>query len=175
MKGYKPRNPERLKRMVALFKQGKTFVEVAKEFGVSHQYVQQVFKKAGIASSDGGNAIRRRMCEQECKYDGCNRLAKTKGYCNKHYQRLRVYGTVTPKRKFVEHDGGCLVDGCTEPFRFGGLCNKHATNFYVNKREGKITDLNDYLKVKKAKALMGKRYAVFTEIRSFMESNKELF
>lgn len=38
----------------------------------------------------------------ECKYDGCIQIAKSRGLCQKHYQRLRKYGNSDPKKKSHE-------------------------------------------------------------------------
>lgn len=176
--GYRPRDPARMEEMMTLFKQGHTYQEIADKFSVSHQCVQQVLRKTGLDGSMGGVAVKPKINSgQLCSVDGCDKEAKTKGFCVMHYSRLRVYGTLEPvfKREFLHHDDKCMVEGCNQPFKSNGLCNKHVTNMYLNKKNGNISDLNDYLKVQKAKRMMGKERVKFEEIRSFMDANQEHF
>lgn len=175
---YSPRQrrelDEREIEMTILYKEGKTLQEIGDLYGITRERVRQLLKRHGITGSDGGLSKRPKQYDKPCKIEGCGRLANgSKGYCVMHYTRIRIHGTPTPKFKyaFQEHEDGCLVEGCQEPFRSNGLCNKHNTNFYYLKRDGKVKDLDDYLKVQKAKQMMGKTYARFTEIREFMESN----
>lgn len=174
---YHPRDPERVGKIISQFKSGVTQQEIANSFNVSRQYVQQVLKRAGLNKFDGGRALRPKKNEGSCKVEGCKKKAKTKGYCGTHYQRIRVHGKeeIVFKNAFHVNDGGCLVDGCELPFTSNGLCNKHRTSFYLNKRNGNVMDLNDFLKVQKAKQMMGKRYALFEEIRKYMSENSEQF
>ncbi|OIB04854.1 hypothetical protein AK95_14660 [Paenibacillus sp. LC231] len=178
--GYRPRDPDRIEKMITLFKQGHTHQEIADKFSVSRQYVQQTLRKTGLDGSMGGAAVKPKINSgQHCRVDGCNQKAKTKGFCVMHYSRLRVYGTLEPvfKREFLHHDDKCMVEGCNQPFKTNGLCNKHATNMFLNKKNGNISDLNDYLKVQKAKSMMGvgRTPVKFEVIRKFMAENKDHF
>jgi hypothetical protein len=38
----------------------------------------------------------------ECKYDGCNQLAKSRGFCQKHYKRLMKHGNSDPRKNSHE-------------------------------------------------------------------------
>jgi hypothetical protein len=38
------------------------------------------------------------MYERDCAASGCDRPAKTLGYCNRHYENLRKYGDPIPRR-----------------------------------------------------------------------------
>ncbi|MDN4069983.1 hypothetical protein QYF50_18940 [Paenibacillus vini] len=176
-KTYFPHDPARIRDMILMYKEGATLREIANEFGVTYQHVNQTFKRAGVPAESGGVNVKPKMSDFTCMADGCERKAKTSGYCVTHYQRVRIHGTPTPifKKEFQEHDDICLVNGCEEPFKSNGLCNKHATAFYLNKRKGNVSDLNDFLKVQKAKEMMGKRYALFEDIRKFMEEHEEEF
>lgn len=60
-----------------------------------------------------------------CSMPGCDGKHKARGYCLKHYERLKAHGNprvVLPKRQPA---GQCTVDGCQNKHRGHGLCNMH--------------------------------------------------
>lgn len=62
------------------------------------------------------------MTETVCAVDACGNLAKTRGWCGKHYQRWCNRGSlddppVRPKQ--------CALDGCERPVHGHGLCAAH--------------------------------------------------
>lgn len=72
------------------------------------------------------------MSEQKiCQYEGCNRVAKIRGYCQNHYTKLLYRG---------EFSNGeiCQVEGCNKPVYMKHLCGAHYN--YVNKRVEKFLD-----------------------------------
>lgn len=76
-----------------------------------------------------------------CKYDGCDRKAVSKGYCDKHYRRLLKHGSVDYEglrvvdsgneverfhKKYVVQDNGCWIwNGGTRPNGKGVLYGRH--------------------------------------------------
>lgn len=58
-----------------------------------------------------------------CKVKGCKEGAKSKGYCDKHYKKWRLYGDPLHTNK------KCLYHGCNELQTFYGLCNTHYNEF----------------------------------------------
>ena len=67
-----------------------------------------------------------------CKVTNCNNLHKSKGYCQKHYMRLKRHGHVNETRPYMKFDK-CKNDNCNRPHRVNGYCNMHAMRF---KRHG---------------------------------------
>ena len=52
-----------------------------------------------------------------CQVDNCDNTAKSRGYCKKHYERLRLKGTFSTRT--------CKLDGCNKfPYAYG-LCSMH--------------------------------------------------
>ena len=80
--------------------------------------------------ANGAPAVR-----AECSADGCDQRAGTKGMCDKHYRRVKKYGTVElPERPSV-----CSEDDCIKPVRARGLCRSHYTR-WLRSRSGCAAD-----------------------------------
>ena len=67
-----------------------------------------------------------RKPKPECKIDGCDRPALTRGLCNKHYQRWKRIGSAVlpPRQKAI-----CRVRGCERKSHCKGLCEPHYARF----------------------------------------------
>ncbi len=69
-------------------------------------------------------------CIMQCLVEGCDRTAKHRGYCQKHYARLKRQGKLEnlPKKS----GGICLAEGCDRVVtKHGGFgyCSKHYQRF----------------------------------------------
>lgn len=51
------------------------------------------------------------MLDRTCSVEGCERIKRAKGWCSKHYYRLR--------------EDRCTARGCTRPLRAKNLCAQH--------------------------------------------------
>ena len=71
-----------------------------------------------------------------CKADGCDREARTTGYCPRHYQQIRRHGRLTPEREYHKRGDECVVDGCQEPQIAKGYCFRH---YQQVRRYGRLT------------------------------------
>jgi intein-encoded DNA endonuclease-like protein len=65
-----------------------------------------------------------------CKFEGCNKPAKSLGYCQTHYMQIyreRKYGKQLPKPPLPT----CSIDGCTRIARTykSGICEAHYRRF----------------------------------------------
>ena len=65
-----------------------------------------------------------------CEVDGCDRKQAAKGFCAKHYQRLKRTGTTGGREKPILI---CRVEGCGRPHVARGFCDPH----YNQIRSGK--------------------------------------
>lgn len=71
------------------------------------------------------------MTERTCKHpDGCARVARKRGWCEMHYQRMRAHdGDPGPAEKVSTWgnyvDAICTVDGCETIARARGMCMFH--------------------------------------------------
>lgn len=72
------------------------------------------------------------MCKEVkyCNADGCERIARTKGYCEKHYGRLKRTGKITLKgeKRVLQDSEGipvCKAKGCVTSSVRDGYCFKH--------------------------------------------------
>lgn len=63
-----------------------------------------------------------------CKFEGCDRGAFCKGYCQKHYYHQRRHGVLPGPV--------CKIEGCGKPAYRRGLCNAHSL------REDRHGDVN---------------------------------
>lgn len=63
-----------------------------------------------------------------CLVEGCNNKHFGKGYCNKHYSRLKRNGTLETKT-MIDHPKECTVEGCTNKYHAKGLCIKHYNRY----------------------------------------------
>ena len=66
----------------------------------------------------------------QCKFDGCDRLAGVpgsgRGYCTKHYLRLRRNGDPAVSKYDREQTGKpCKYEGCERSSGFKGFCSLH--------------------------------------------------
>jgi hypothetical protein len=77
-----------------------------------------------------------------CQIEKCSNKVVAKGYCNKHYLRLKKYGDPL----FTKHKEICLVNGCENRHAYNGYCAKH------NKR---IERHNDALYMSRKEPLVG--------------------
>ena len=61
-----------------------------------------------------------------CKHPDCYKVGNTRGYCDKHYQRLKKYGdpnfVKSPARREIKP---CTADGCDREAVVKGYCQKH--------------------------------------------------
>lgn len=62
----------------------------------------------------------------ECSAPDCTTKAHCKGLCNKHYQRMRHYGTL--EVGIISRLGTCSVDGCELKVQCRGMCQGHYTS-----------------------------------------------
>jgi len=62
-----------------------------------------------------------------CSIDGCGKPHLAKGYCSKHYTRLRLHGD--PEFCLIEHGRVCSVPGCGNKHRAHGFCDNHANRY----------------------------------------------
>jgi hypothetical protein len=60
-----------------------------------------------------------------CKLDGCERPAKTRGWCLAHYTRVRRTGSPGPVEVSDRIRPTCSVDGCDKPHQAHGYCLNH--------------------------------------------------
>ena len=63
-----------------------------------------------------------------CKAPGCDKPVYAKGYCNKHYNQIRVHGKLRPDLERTRYDDGdrtCSEEGCEGEVIAKGLCMAH--------------------------------------------------
>lgn len=61
-----------------------------------------------------------------CEIDGCGLPYKARGYCTKHYERLRQYGDPLGGGRFRSpRPPACTVSGCGKRAVGRGLCSAH--------------------------------------------------
>lgn len=60
-----------------------------------------------------------------CQHDGCELRAECKGFCMKHYMRLKRKGNTSDERKNAAGKRTCSVEGCDKPYLAVGLCSNH--------------------------------------------------
>lgn len=75
----------------------------------------------------GAITVRQRGTPRRCAVAGCDRMARSMGWCRKHYQYNYVYGTPTPP----ERPRICVVEGCDRTVLARGLCRKHYQHNYM--------------------------------------------
>lgn len=76
-----------------------------------------------------------------CRIKNCEDEYLAKGYCNKHYRRLRRNGSVSVKllKQIRRKDKICRKSGCNEKHDSHGYCQKHA---YYYRKYGRVTRKN---------------------------------
>lgn len=65
-----------------------------------------------------GNALR-------CEAPSCEQVARTVGYCPRHYQQVRRHGRLTPERERIYGRTACQIDQCQGKHFAQGYCKKH--------------------------------------------------
>lgn len=73
---------------------------------------------------------------QTCGAPGCEREARTAGFCPKHYQQMRRHGRLTPEREYQTRGPICTADGCDKAQVAKGLCFRH---YQQVRRYGRLT------------------------------------
>jgi len=71
-----------------------------------------------------------------CKAEECDNVARTGGYCPRHYQQMRRHGRLTPEREYRKRGGVCGVEGCQELQIAKGCCFRH---YQQMRRYGRLT------------------------------------
>jgi hypothetical protein len=74
--------------------------------------------------------------ELRCRAGGCDRQARTAGYCPRHYQQVRRWGRLTPEREYRRREGCCQVEQCGESQVAKGYCGRH---YQQVRRWGRLT------------------------------------
>lgn len=75
-----------------------------------------------------------------CSIEGCDRLAVSRGWCDKHYRRWLKHND--PLYESPKPDPICKANGCDEPARCRGLCLRHYArwknhgDYNVNLKDG---------------------------------------
>lgn len=62
-----------------------------------------------------------------CKKDGCDKGARTKGYCERHYRLWRRGKLPKPRYRC------CNAEGCRKPRLRRGMCEEHFAKEYPGK------------------------------------------
>ena len=68
-----------------------------------------------------------------CKFEGCDREHRTKGYCMSHYAQFRLGKELTPLKPRGDGKQGCKFEGCNDKHHSNGYCRLHSRQ----RREGK--------------------------------------
>lgn len=71
-----------------------------------------------------------------CYADNCWEHATRKGLCNKHYQRMYLYGRLEKVKGVIK--GNCTVEGCNKKVKGHELCANH---YQLWRRNGKAEKL----------------------------------
>lgn len=96
-------------------------------------------------SQDAADATSSRAGQSKpvCREPGCNRPARARGLCSKHYQRLRYRekraagngksepGSGVPRRGV----GLCEAEGCDQPVYARNMCSKHFMEWVRSRRK----------------------------------------
>lgn len=93
------------------------------------------------------------MDERTCSVDGCDRSARTRGWCNAHY--LKWHRTGDPEYQRPAHvKPACSVDGCSRPSDSRGWCKTHYLRWWSKSDLGKAT-IRAYSNARAACAFVG--------------------
>lgn len=65
----------------------------------------------------------------KCSIDGCSDKYKANGYCNKHDQRVRKYGSPDIVKKYNSITKICILEMCEAPHFSKGYCQRHFMSF----------------------------------------------
>lgn len=72
-----------------------------------------------------------------CAARTCNQLARSGGYCPRHYQQLRRFGYLLPQdREYGRYGPHCGVRYCGKPQAAKGYCYRH---YQQLRRHGRLT------------------------------------
>jgi hypothetical protein len=74
-----------------------------------------------------------------CKVDGCDKVPRGKGFCNKHYCAFKRHGDPLIQTKSAKgHWEGmeCSVSDCVRPVRTMGICSMHYSRDFRLKQKG---------------------------------------
>ncbi|RLB59790.1 MAG: hypothetical protein DRI34_00830 [Deltaproteobacteria bacterium] len=87
---------------------------------------------------EGAKKKARRKPVKICSVEGCDKPARARGLCSRHYQRQRyserrqAEGDKGPPRR---GQGQCEVEGCQEVVYARQMCSKHFMQWVRNKRK----------------------------------------
>jgi hypothetical protein len=98
--------------------------------------VHLVSLDAWHTSCEGVNMEDHRRPYKLCRAPNCDRPARTREYCPRHYQQVRKYGRLTPEREQSRNPPVCVVEGCPNEAIAKGYCWKH---YLQIRRHGRLT------------------------------------
>ncbi len=67
-----------------------------------------------------------------CAEEGCESRAIKRGFCDRHYSRLRKLGLFQPRRRPANGGSTCEEKGCQKPMMSRGLCSMHYARLVRN-------------------------------------------
>ena len=78
-----------------------------------------------------------------CEVIGCGRKHMAKGFCFKHYNRIRINGDLVLRKRGASPRKGCIFMGCNGKHYAKGLCRCH---YNMEKRGHGLKPLMEYRK-----------------------------
>lgn len=104
--------------LVAACHESTSAVEVARRVGAPVASVRAAMRRYGVASFPSGNRRRRRPVSV-CTIEGCDDLAKNRGWCVRHYTRWLRYGDAAVVHRTYAPLQPCVICGSDEKREYG--------------------------------------------------------
>lgn len=92
------------------------------------------------------------MTERTCSIDECERPARARGWCARHYQRWKLKGDPGPAHTMRQWPAPetCTVEGCEKPHFAGGYCDMHRWRVRTHGNPGPAREMKPHRSVKAA-------------------------
>ena len=107
--------------IIKLYEDGTNSNQIAAQYNVSASKILTVLKQEGVNIRLPNNISTKFTCSAE----NCERVAKARGLCDKHYQRLKKHGDTETTLRNVDGTKECSIENCHRRYWGAGYCLSH--------------------------------------------------
>lgn len=83
--------------------------------------------------------------DPRCSIEGCVNLAKSRTYCNRHYDMWYRHGDPHRDKRIPMSEQTCQVADCGKPCKSRGLCVRHYSRYTYHYEKQHIESVDEFI------------------------------